>query len=1348
LTGPRLGGRIDKAPETQLRRNLALGILLVALPAPAGELTGRLTLNDRPAPGITVTAVPYETSLDEARREARHAPRAEAIATTITNAKGEWRFVFEVPLGHPGKIVEFHYAGPGVARGAIIGYLDVADSEDLGEIPLRMGATVSGRVTGADGRPVADAEIRHPDGVESVRTDTDGKFTLDGVAESFNDVVVRKAGFATTKVAALRAGAPAVIVLKQGVPLEGVVLEADGKTPAGGAVLWIEGKDATAFAEADAEGRFAVRELASGRVLVSVDGAERGFREVTDVAIPRPPETPLAVVLAPATELKGRVLDAATRKPIAGASVDAVSGRRRLRARSAADGSFVVRPAPAGDWMLDASAPRYVRASRRIVRQQRVDKPVEIFLREGVTISGRVTDDQRRPVAAARVRATESMGRDTRPPAGSVTVVTAEDGAFTLRRVPAAEALRLFVKHPDFEPGSIGDLGLKPGETRTGVVVSLRRGAALTGVVASGDTPLADAQVVVTFSRGQGAPPRALTGPQWTWPRATTNAEGRFRIGGLAPGDYTVTVSKTGYAREIRDASIAESRPPDPLSFALSPEAVIAGHVRSKRGSGVANQGVEVSARETSARSRGSALTLADGSFRIDGLKPGVTYNVSLFTGMPGGQSKPVVAPAEGVEFTAAGTGRIEGRVVDAEGRPVPEFQVTSQSDRSSSGYGWTNPVRQDVSSETGEFVLENVPAALLEVRVVARGYQPARVGGIAVEDGETRSGVEVKLTHGATLRGRAVESRSGRSIPDLEVSTDSSPPERSSPGVTTDADGAFEIEGLTPGKIRVTARGPDYAPTSEIAEVGESGGTVELKLSPGASVSAIIVSSGGEPQAGVEVTLAQTGQSPYGYGGSRATAGPDGRVRFSHLSPGRYSLAAGTAGRRSKPVEVSVEADQARDDVRVVIGGGATVLATVTGLPPDQRKRVVVWVGGAGVYYSGKELPDGRFEARDVTPGVVQVYARLSGEMDTSGGSVTRQLTVPEEGTVEVELPFEGGFTLTAHVARDGQPAEGVNVSAFPTIHDAGTFGSAITDASGTCRLTGLRAGTYSVMAHTFTGSSAAAEQKIEVSGDRTLEFVLPSGRMAGRVVSSGSGQPLADAQITIRSSTTDGSFGFTHDATTDSAGRFQLSGLPDGPLSLRAQRKGYLVETRSVTADSPDELVIELARGDGLDVTGRDGLLGTPLGSFYVRILDGAGAEFSTSYVSLDSAGRGEITSLKPGAYSMIASSTGYAPAAFDGVSVPGPALAVTLTPGGTLDIEVPAARLKSGPLACRVASARGLPLALRQWGKRGDLSLAGASTHLTNFPSGSGTLTCPGFAPAAFTVSEGGVARVSLR
>ncbi len=136
-----------------MRNEVAVVLLLSALPVCAGEFTGRFTLNEKPASGITVSAVPLETSVEEARREARRGPRPEAIGKAVSNAKGEWRIVFEVPPGQTGRIVVFHYAGPGVQQGTIPGHGDTADSEDVAETALRKGVTLTGLVVDAEGRP-------------------------------------------------------------------------------------------------------------------------------------------------------------------------------------------------------------------------------------------------------------------------------------------------------------------------------------------------------------------------------------------------------------------------------------------------------------------------------------------------------------------------------------------------------------------------------------------------------------------------------------------------------------------------------------------------------------------------------------------------------------------------------------------------------------------------------------------------------------------------------------------------------------------------------------------------------------------------------------------------------------------------------------------------------------------------------------------------------------------------------------------------------------------------------------------------------------------------------------------
>ncbi len=177
-----------------MRHKLVLGVLLSALQVCAGEITGRVTLNDKPAAGVTVSALAVELPADQARREARREPRPAALAKAVTNAKGEFRIVFEAVAGEPGKLVSLACAGGGVASAWIAGRFDTADVDDAGEFAARRGVSLAGRVVDAAGKPLADVQVEHPAGPESVRTGADGAFAFEGVAESLDRRLRGEAG--------------------------------------------------------------------------------------------------------------------------------------------------------------------------------------------------------------------------------------------------------------------------------------------------------------------------------------------------------------------------------------------------------------------------------------------------------------------------------------------------------------------------------------------------------------------------------------------------------------------------------------------------------------------------------------------------------------------------------------------------------------------------------------------------------------------------------------------------------------------------------------------------------------------------------------------------------------------------------------------------------------------------------------------------------------------------------------------------------------------------------------------------------------------------------------------------
>ena len=137
----------------------------------------------------------------------------------------------------------------------------------------------------------------------------------------------------------------------------------------------------------------------------------------------------------------------------------------------------------------------------------------------------------------------------------------------------------------------------------------------------------------------------------------------------------------------------------------------------------------------------------------------------------------------------------------------------------------------------------------------------------------------------------------------------------------------------------------------------------------------------------------------------------------------------------------------------------------------------------------------------------------------------------------------------------------------------------------------------------------------------------------------------------------------------------------------------------------------------------------------------------QFSTS-VSLDTSGQGEIPSLPPGTYSVIAGSSGYAPVRLDGVTVPSASVMIFLTPGGTILIQAGPKTLAQGTATGTITSAAGQPALLSLFNLQGRFAISEPDLQLHNVPPGSYVLSLPTVEVSQpFTVGEGGATIVQL-
>src|SRR5207247_234768 len=149
----------------------------------------------------------------------------------------------------------------------------------------------------------------------------------------------------------------------------------------------------------------------------------------------------------------------------------------------------------------------------------------------------------RAPVA--RVRITAEDGTRTR------TGRTGPDGRYRIRGLLPQRPYRLRADEPRYTPYVRDRVLLTTAETLR-LDLPLTLAATLTGRVRDGSgRPVADAEIELGSGRGFGArAARALgVGALATArPKASSGNDGKFEVKGLSEGDYSLTVSKPGFA--------------------------------------------------------------------------------------------------------------------------------------------------------------------------------------------------------------------------------------------------------------------------------------------------------------------------------------------------------------------------------------------------------------------------------------------------------------------------------------------------------------------------------------------------------------------------------------------------------------------------------------------------------------------------------------------------------------------------------------------------------------------------------------------------------------------------------
>ncbi len=522
-------------------------------------------------------------------------------------------------------------------------------------------------------------------------------------------------------------------------------------------------------------------------------------------------EPVLLTLQAGGARVAGVVVDA-TGGPIAGAWLSALDEQNQVLASGVSD--------EAGLFGLDVS-PGALRVSARAdgysEQLQKVRAPalgLRIALTPASSIVGRTITEQGLAVAGVRVVALGRDGLWATPPEAE----SGEDGTFRLNDLAAGHyALLAVSEHWRSDERSV-HVGV--AEATEPIELVLHAATRLTALVQVAGAPCAEGSVSLSGAVGAYAP---------------LAEEGRAVFDGIIPGRYRVSVE----CEAGLDQSDSIDLGPEPVTrtWELQPGLRISGVALTSTGTPVAGAPIEVTpVDEPFGRSRTHCTSDERGEFSCAGLEPG-DYECAIGHGIPLRSDAVRVALTEAssprIVLHAYAEAAMRVRIADAEQFDLQALPLVARG-KAGAVFG---------QLEGDELVFE--PLALGSYELVSESGSPG--SGTLVE--LTREGEVARLTLSLptahTLSGRVVGD-DGQAIPDAWVravlmSRDARV--RPVTPVLTDAEGAFSLAGLLPGRYRLTVSSAQgQAQLDDVAS--DSRGVVVTKTvepSPGGEVSAAL---------------------------------------------------------------------------------------------------------------------------------------------------------------------------------------------------------------------------------------------------------------------------------------------------------------------------------------------------------------------------------------------------------------------------------------------------------------------------------------------------------------------------
>jgi len=1234
-------------------KNIA-GVLFLALSIPAhAAITGSVVDDDgAPIAGAVVRVFTYESPVALAQRIAAGKLERDPIARVATTDTGAFKIetngtpVVTLTASAPGRQVVEMFA---------------ADGDETGPLMIATAAPRKIKIT-SDGKPVANAIVIV--GTSATKSGADGMADVPDVAGSNTGITVVHPDYAPS-LSQLNSATKEVKLTTGGV-VRGRVVAQDGRTAVPHARVAIGNWSSSETAD---DGSFTIAHVPQHWTFLRATAADGA---VLGVVSNSASTTNYKLQLRPFAAVSGTIRDSKTRAAVAGVPLLLTlrgEGAVSDAVTTDAKGAFKFDRVPQGQYAVVALHPAYQVEQTNIDTADR--EPRVLNATPLARVRGVVVDEEKKPVRGAIVsRAALAQFEAMR------SAVTNARGEFSLRIAAFASPAMVDNNLLALKTGHAGGgatAKVIAGDTTTGVTIVLTRGVPVAfSVVDREKKPVEQASIVLTPWRND---PFARGGSMTN--RGMTDASGTLKTR-VAPGKFDIGVSGEGIVPKTLNAQAIDAKS-SALTIVVERGVEISGRVVTSDGNGVADATVAL---QPSGSGMQMATSDATGAFTFRNAPRGnATLQATLQRGsrVTSGK-KEVSAPATSVVITMPRGGAISGRVIDeATHSPVTSFQIAA-------GNRTARAMPAPFQADDGAFTVGDLAAGSTDLEVSAKGYAPAIVHGIEVEEGKTTSDVEVHLERGAVLKGR-VTSSTGQPIEAASITLDRDftrgavgPPIQPNRDVT-DANGNYSIDSVAPGTRRVTISKSGYIPAVKSVEaVSGKEVTLDVSLDRGRELHGRVIDESGEGVALADVRP-ETQNTP----AVRTEA--DGSFTLSGLRDAHLRVVA----RKNGYVEARAEdVDPGGPPITLTLKRGGTITGRVSGVSEAELAIVVVNATGPSGNTSGRVDGAGNFTISGVSDGRFAIDAWLT----TGEGRHTPRKTIDvmNGSAPPVDLSFAEGATIRGRVTVHGQPLAGAVIAFTPagsTMYGGGA--SAHVESDGSYVATNVPTGE----ATAFVSSSqygAVSSEKVMVTNNMNYDVDVRASVVRGHVVDAQTSAPIPDAQIVFQPAEAGAPSIGARGTTTDFNGRFTSDLVPERKWRLRVQREKYETGYAEIdVAPGMPEVEVRLTAGTPTTVRVVDARDGSPVMNAYVVATAASNRPVFGGQTKDDGTMQLWLT---PGKYTVRANAQQYV-AATASIDVPGPTVQIALDHAGRIVVTSPAnarLRLSGGGLQSPIMSFNG--------------------------------------------------------